>query len=110
MKRSDDRMDFTGVGLCQRHIVDGQEEAVADLLFSGPEAAHFAWHGKAHIRKKAVLRADEHGAAARGDDRRIQPVITIDPIICLLYTSPASGLIPNRHSNTGQIIPAAARA
>ena len=42
VKRGDDWMDFTGVGLCQRRIVDGQEEAVADLLFSGPEAAHFA--------------------------------------------------------------------
>ena len=95
MERGDDRMDFTGVGLCQRHVVDSQEEAVADLLFPGPEAAHFAWHGKAHIRKKAVLRADEHGAAARGDDRRIQPVITIDPIIAAHLSSSFWGSAPN---------------
>ena len=87
MERGDDRVDFTGVGLRQRHVVNGQKKTVADLLFSGPKAAHFARNGVAHIRKKAVLRADEHGGAARGDDRRIQTVITINLVIAAHVSS-----------------------
>ena len=87
MERGDDRVDFTGVGLRQRHVVNGQKKAVADLLFSGPKAAHLARNGVAHIRKKAVLRADEHGGAARGDDRRIKTVITINLVIAAHVSS-----------------------
>lgn len=69
MERGQRGMNLARIRLRQRHIVNGEKEAVADLSFACPQTAHFARNGIAHIRKQTVLRADKHGGAARGDDR-----------------------------------------
>ena len=81
MKGSSRRVLLAGVRRGERHVVDGEEETVADLLLPRPKAAHLARHGVAHVREEAALRADQYGVRAGGDGRRVHLVITIDPVL-----------------------------
>ena len=85
--------DFTGVRADKRHIVDGQKKAIADLLFSGPQAAHLARHSISHIREKPILRADEHRRAARCHGGRFQVIIPVNSV-CIRHKRSSLLLLP----------------
>src|SRR5699024_11929141 len=67
-------LELAGIGLEKRHVVNGQEKTVADLLLAGPQAAHLAGDGVPHVREKEIGRAScretvEGSVTARSRDR-----------------------------------------
>ena len=80
VKRGRRRIHLAGVRAGQRHVVDGEEEAVADLLFTRPQSAHLALDVEAEIGEQSVLRADQHGAGTRRHDGRVQLIVSVYPV------------------------------